>query len=141
MLCTQELYMWPHVLKERWQEERTGSSSLNFFQAVFTRVIVESHQLLRACLLGSKRKLPPPASGPTWTSLELWSAIQGACSSLALCTYVIRVLCQVLEPTAFLVHPVLAAIAEMRCCPLQCNRQHMETCLNSARGLGPYHRS
>ena len=37
-LGAQELYMWPCVLKERWQEERTGSSSLNFFQVVFTRV-------------------------------------------------------------------------------------------------------
>ena len=42
----------------------------------------------------------------------LWSAIQGACSSLALCTSIVRVLFQALEPTAFLVHPVLAAIAE-----------------------------
>ena len=74
-------------------------------------MFVRSHQLLRACLLGSKRKLPPPAChGSTWTSL--WSAIQGACSSLAQCTSVIRVLCQALEPIAFLVHPVLGAIAE-----------------------------
>ena len=29
---------------ERWREERTGFSSLNFFQAVFTRVVVESSQ-------------------------------------------------------------------------------------------------
>ena len=43
-LCTQELYTWPRVLKERWREERTGSRSLNFFQAVFTRVVVESSQ-------------------------------------------------------------------------------------------------
>ena len=43
-LRTQELYTWPHVLKERWREERTGSRSLNFFQAVFTRVVVESSQ-------------------------------------------------------------------------------------------------
>ena len=35
-LCTQELYTRPCVLKERWREERTGSRSLNFFQAVFT---------------------------------------------------------------------------------------------------------
>ena len=42
----------------------------------------------------------------------LWSAIQGACSSLAPCTSAIRVLCQVLVPNAFLVHPVLAAVAE-----------------------------
>ena len=43
-LRTQELYTWPRVLKERWHEERTGSRSLNFFQAVFTRVVVESSQ-------------------------------------------------------------------------------------------------
>ena len=43
-LHTQELYTRPHVLKERWREERTGSRSLNFFQAVFTRVVVESSQ-------------------------------------------------------------------------------------------------
>ena len=44
VLCTQELYTWPRVFKERWREERTGSRSLNFFQAVFTRVVVESSQ-------------------------------------------------------------------------------------------------
>ena len=44
MLCTQKLYTRPRVLKERWREERTDSRSLNFFQAVFTRVMVESSQ-------------------------------------------------------------------------------------------------
>ena len=29
---------------KRWREERTGSSYLNFFHAVFTRVVVESSQ-------------------------------------------------------------------------------------------------
>ena len=43
-LRTQELYTRPRVLKERWQEERTGFSSLNFFQAVFTCVVVKSSQ-------------------------------------------------------------------------------------------------
>ena len=42
--CTHELYTRPHVLKERWWEERTGSSSLNFFQAVLSHVVVESSQ-------------------------------------------------------------------------------------------------
>ena len=41
---TQELYTRPRVLKERWREERTGSRFLNFFKAVFTRVVVESSQ-------------------------------------------------------------------------------------------------
>ena len=34
VLGTHVLYTRPHVLKERWREERTGFSSLNFFQAV-----------------------------------------------------------------------------------------------------------
>ena len=34
----------PRVLKGRWREERSGFSSLNYFQAVFTRVVVESSQ-------------------------------------------------------------------------------------------------
>ena len=43
-LCTHELYKRPCVLRERWREERTGFSSLSFFQAVFMRVVVESSQ-------------------------------------------------------------------------------------------------
>ena len=60
-LCTQELYTQPRVLKERWREERTGSISLNFFQAVFTCVVVESSQPPAAESLRSRRKLPPQA--------------------------------------------------------------------------------
>ena len=62
-LCTQELYTRPRVLKERWHEERNGSRSLNFFH-MFSHMLplkVHSHLLLRACLLSSKRKLPPQA--------------------------------------------------------------------------------
>ena len=44
VLRIQKLYTRLRVLKERWHEERTGSRSLNFFQAVFTRVVVESSQ-------------------------------------------------------------------------------------------------
>ena len=75
------------------------------------RLKVHTQRLLRACLLGSKRKLPSPACQ---IRLGLLSVVccPRACSSLAPWTSVIRVLCQVLEPTAFLVHPVLAAIAE-----------------------------
>ena len=63
---------WPHVLKERWWGERTGSSSLNFFQAVFTRVVVESSQPLAAeSMSASKQKEATTSSlsGPSWTSL------------------------------------------------------------------------
>ena len=43
-LHNQELYTRPPVLKERWQEDRTGSSSLNFFQVFFNHIVVESSQ-------------------------------------------------------------------------------------------------
>ena len=58
-LRTQELYTWPCVLKERWPEERTGTSSRRFSHVLWLKV--RSHLLLRACLLSSKRKLPPQA--------------------------------------------------------------------------------
>ena len=41
---TQELYTWPRVLYERWQDVRTGSSSMNFFQAVVTQVVTSVSQ-------------------------------------------------------------------------------------------------
>ena len=44
VLCTQERYTQPRVLKERWREGRTGISSLNFFQTVYTSVVVENSQ-------------------------------------------------------------------------------------------------
>ena len=110
-LRTHKLYTWPRVLKERWREERTGFSSLNFFQAVFTKA--HNHRLLRACPLGTVAKgsyhlqfVRPHLD------FSLWSAVKGACCSMAPCTPVIRVLCQALEPSALLMHPVLTAFAE-----------------------------
>ena len=108
VLHTQELYTWPQVLKERWREERTGSSSFNFFQAVFTCC---GWNLLPLVAESMSPRQPKEATTSSFSG-PLWSAIQGACSSLAPCISIIRVLCQALEPTAFLVHPVLAAIAE-----------------------------
>ena len=72
---------------------------------------VHSLLLLTACLLGSKRSYHLKLVRSDLDIL-LQSAIQGACSSPAPYSFVVRVLCQVLEPNAFLVHPVLAAIAE-----------------------------
>ena len=77
---------------------------------------VHSHRLLRACLLGSKRKLTSP---DCQVLLGLHSVacrprsvqFPGAVSS------VIRVHCQVLEHTTFLLHAVLALIAEMLLLP------------------------
>ena len=109
------LCQWPSLTG--WREERTGSSSLNFFQAVFTRVVVESSQPPAAT--GSCEHVSYVAKRSYHLQLvrsdldfPLWSAVQAACSSLPPCTSLIRLLCQMLQPTAFLVHPVLAAIAE-----------------------------
>ena len=70
-LRTQELYTQPRVLKERSREERTGSRSFNFFQAVFTRVVVESSQPPAAKSMfprQQKEATTSSLSGPTWTS-------------------------------------------------------------------------
>ena len=70
---------------------------------------VHSHLLLRACLLSSKRKLPPQACQvrPGLHSVDCHPRdVQFPGTSS------VRVFFQVLEPTALLVHPVLAAIAE-----------------------------
>ena len=65
VLRTQELYTRPRpcILIERRMDERTGSSSLNCFQVVCTRVVVESSQPPAAQSMSpsSKSKLPPPA--------------------------------------------------------------------------------
>ena len=88
---------------------------------------VQSHRLQRAYLLDSKRCYHLQF---VRSDFPLWSAVQGACSFLAPCTSVIRVLCQVLEPTAFLVHLVLAPLAEdgVASTPVR----QIETRLNSA---------
>ena len=99
-----------YVLKERWHEVVAAPWTSSRWLSHVLWLKVHGHLLLRACLLGSKRKLPPLVRSDL--DFPLWSAFQGACSSLALCTSVVRVLCQVLEPTAFLMHPVLAAVAE-----------------------------
>ena len=96
-LCTQELYIWPRVLKERWREERTGTSSLNFFQVVFTCVVVESSQ--------------PPACRAQIGLPSVVCHLRGV-QFPGMGIPVIRVLCQALEPNAFLVHPVFTVFAE-----------------------------
>ena len=112
-LRTQVLYTLPRVLKERWREERTGSSSLNSFQAVLTRVVVESSQPLAAESRSPKWQKDATTSslsGPTWTSLCSLPYKGHAVPRHHV--HLIKVFCQALEPTAFLVHPVLAAGAE-----------------------------
>ena len=107
--CTHCHMSWKRGGMKRELVAAPWTSSRPFSHVLWLKVY--SHLLLRACLFGSKRKhnLQLVMSD---LDFPLWSAIQGACSSLAPCTSVIRVLCQELEPTAFPVHPVLAAVAE-----------------------------
>ena len=59
---THELYIQPHVLKESGGKKELVAAPWTFSRR-FSHILwltVHSHRLLRACLLGSKRKLPPP---------------------------------------------------------------------------------
>ena len=60
-LRTQELYTRQRVLKERWRElvAAPWNSSRQSSHVLWLKIY--SHRLLRACLLGSKIKLPPPS--------------------------------------------------------------------------------
>ena len=66
---------------------------------------VHSHWLLRACLPDSKRKLPPPAC-------QVGLSLCGLPSKGHAVPWHHVHLCQAVELTAFLVHPMLAAVAE-----------------------------
>ena len=71
-LRTQELYTWPPVLLERWRDVKTGSSSLDFIQAVFTRVVTVISQPPSAESMSPRQQeetITPSLSGLTWTSL------------------------------------------------------------------------
>lgn len=69
-LRTQEPHTRPRVPKERRLEERTGSSSLNLLQAVFTRAVAESPQPPAAESTPPRYQKEATTSslpGPTWT--------------------------------------------------------------------------
>ena len=99
--CTHGHVFWKRGGVKRGLVADPWTSSRRFSHVLWLKV--HSHLLLRACLLGSKRKLPPQAC-----------QVRPGLPSVVChpCTSIVRVLFQALEPTAFLVHPVLAAIAE-----------------------------
>ena len=79
---------------------RTGMSFMDFFQAVFTRLVIEyvsyeAEGSFNVCLI----------------KFTLRSAFKRMSRSLALCTPIIRIRCPSLEPAAFLMHPIFAVIA------------------------------
>ena len=117
-----ELYPWPCILKERWREKRTGSSSLDFYQAVFT-----CHQLLRVYLLDSKRKLPPP-------SCQVWLGLPSVvCLPRGVQFPVTVYMCNqgpMSSAWASCISCAPSACSHCRrccCCPLHCDSQCTET--------------
>ena len=142
-LHTQELYMRPGVLKERGGKRELvaapRTSSRRFSHMLWLKV--HSHQLLRACLLGNRRKLPPPAC-------QVWLGLPSVVCCLRDGQFPGTVYtCNqgpLWGPWAHCIPCAPSAYSRCRrccCCQLQCNRLHMETCLNSAGGPGRYHRS
>ena len=114
------------------------TSSRSFSLVLWLKVY--SHWLLRACLLGSKRKLPPLACQ---VLLGLPSVVcrPRGCSSLAPIHLQSGSFVKRLSPLHFLCTQCLQPLSRCCCCPLQCNRRCMETHLNSAGGSGMYHKS
>ena len=121
-----------HVSWKRGGEKRElvsapWTSARQFSHLLWSKA--HNHWLLRACLLGSKRKLQPPAVVcRLWLPGTVYTCNQGPLSS----------------GWAHCISCALSAYSLCRrccCCPLQCDRQHMGTSLNSAGGRGSYHRS
>ena len=141
-LRTQELYTWPRVSRGGVKRELVAdpwTSSRQFSHVLWLKV--HSHLLLRTCLLGSKRKLPPQACQvqpglpfvvchPRGVQFPgtVYICSQGLLSSA----------------WAHCISCAPSACSHCRrccCCPLQSDRRCMETRLNSAGGPVPYRRS
>ena len=102
---------------------------------------VHSHLLLRACLLGSKRKLPPPACQ------VLFGLPFVVCRPRSVQFPGTVYICSQGPLSSAWAHSISCAPSVCRhcrrCyrCPLHCDRWRMGTRLNSVGAPGPYHRS
>ena len=134
--CTHGHVFWKRGGVKRGLVADPWTSSRQFSHVFHLKV--KSHLLLRACLLGSKRKLPPQACQvrPGLPSVvchprevqfpgTVYIYSQGPFSSA-------WARCISCAPSA------CSHCRRCCCCQLQCDRQRMETRLNSARGPVPY---
>ena len=137
--CTHGHVFWKRGGVKRGLVTDPWTSSRRFSHMLWLKV--HSHLLLRACLLGSKRKLPPQACQvrPGLPSVvchprgvqfadTVYVYSQGPFSSAS-------AHCISCAPSA------RSHCRRCCCCPLQCDRQRMETHLNSAGGPVRYRRS
>ena len=137
--CTHGHMSWKRGGVKRELVVAPWTSSRQF--SYMLQLKVHRHLLLRACLLGSKRKLPPPACQvrlglPCVICLPRGVQFPGTvyiCSQGPLSSAWAH--CISCAPSA------CSRCRRWCCCPLQCNRRRMETYLNSAGGPGPYRRS
>ena len=137
--CTHGHVFWKRGGVKKGLVADLWTSSRRFSHVLWLKV--HRHLLLRACLLGSKRKLPPHAC-QVWPGLPsvvchprgvqfpgtVYICSQGPFSSA----------------WAHCISCAPSACSHCRrccCCPLQCDRQRMETRLNSAGDPVPYRRS
>ena len=137
--CTHSHVSWKRGGMKRELVAAPWTSSRQFSHVLWLKV--HSHLLLRACLLGSKRKLPSPACQ---VRLGLPSVVCNPRGVQFPCTVYICSQGPLSSTWAHCISCVPSACSHCRrccCCPLQCDRWHMETRLNSAGGPGPYRRS
>ena len=131
--CLEREVAWRELVAAPWTSFRQ-----------FSRVLwlkVHSHLLLRACLLGSKRKLPPPACQ---VQLGLPSVVCRPRNVQFTGTVYICSQGPLSSAWAHCISCAPSACSRCRrccCCPLQCDRRRIETRLNSAGGPVLYRRS
>ena len=87
---------------------------------------VHSHWLLKACLLGSTRKLSPP-SCQILLGLPQWSAIRGMQFPGTMCTCNQGPMSRAWAHCISCKPSACSSFRRCCCCPLQCDRQRMET--------------
>ena len=133
--CTHGHMSWKRGGGKRELVAAPWTSSWRFSHVLWLKV--HSRWCLRACLLGSKRKLPPPA----FRSDGLPSVV---CHPRGMQDPGIMYICNhgpLSSTWAHCISCAPSACSHSRrccCCPFQCGRRHMGNHLNSAWGPGQY---
>ena len=142
-LHTHELYTWPRVLKERWRKRELVSAPWTSSRWSLQVLWLKAHNiwLLRACLLGSKRKLPPPICQARLGLVSVVCCLRGMLFPGTVYTFNQGPLSSVWAHCTSYAPSAYSICRRCCCCPLQCDRQCMGTRLNSAGDPVPYHRS
>ena len=137
--CTHGHVSWKKDGKKRELVSAPWTSSRWFSHVLWSKV--HNHRLLRACLPGSKKKLPSPACQALLELPSVVCRLRGVqflgtvytCNQGPLSRDWAH--CNSYAPGAY------SLCRRCCCCPLQCDKQCLGTCLNSAGDPVPYHRS